>query len=104
MHAPLANPELTRLRPAPKHFAREERQLWNELVTTFVLDDCGSLELLQSAMEARARARRCRESIDAEGEAVRDFRGTLKAHPLIAAEKSARSAYVQLMRLLRLKV
>jgi len=104
MHAPLANPDIVRFHPPPKHLDKPEAKLWNELVNTYVLDDCGSLELLQSAMEARARARRCRESIDKEGECVRDFRGTLKPHPLINAEKSARSSYVGLMRMLRLKV
>ena len=93
---------LTRLAPAPAHLEKPERELWASLTRTFKFDDEGSLELLQSALEARMRSRRCRQSIDKEGEVWRDARGNLRPHPLLNAERSARASFIGCMRLLRL--
>jgi hypothetical protein len=93
---------LTRLALAPAHLEKPERDLWANIVRTFKFDDEGSLEILASALEARMRSRRCREAINKEGEVWRDHRGGLRPHPLLNAERSARSSYIGAMRLLRL--
>jgi hypothetical protein len=87
---------------APSHLAKEEVRLWDELVKTYRFDDAASLELLAVALEARARARTCREQVRAEGQTVRDDRGVLRAHPLLSVERSAQAAFLSAMRLLRL--
>jgi hypothetical protein len=102
---PLAKPHLStvsRLAPAPSHLDEPERQLWVGLVRDYKFDDQASLELLQSALEAKMRSRRCRERIDEEGETWRDDKGNLRPHPLLAAERSARASYLGIMRMLRL--
>jgi hypothetical protein len=93
---------LTRIQPAPEHLEKPERDLWVNLIRGYRFDDEGSLELLQSALEARMRSRRCRISIDKEGEVWRDDKGNLRPHPLLAAERSARASFIGCMRLLRL--
>ena len=97
---PVSN--LTRLAPAPAHLEKPERELWTSLTRTYKFDDEGSLELLQSALEARMRSRRCRIAIDKEGEVWRDAKGNLRPHPLLNAERSARASFIGCMRLLRL--
>jgi hypothetical protein len=93
---------VSRLAPAPIPLDKAERDLWTSLIRTYKFDDEGSLELLASALEARMRSRRCRQSIDKEGECWRDAKGNLRPHPLLAAERSARASFIGCMRLLRL--
>jgi hypothetical protein len=87
---------------APSHLAKEEVALWDDLIRTYAIDDAGSLELLALAMEARMRARLCREQVARDGQTVVDDHGTIKAHPLLSVERSAQAAFLSAMRLLRL--
>jgi hypothetical protein len=87
---------------APAHLEPEEAALWDELIRTYAFDDAGSLELLALAMEARMRARLCREQVAHEGAIFKDHRGVVRAHPLLATERSAQAAFLSAMRLLRL--
>jgi hypothetical protein len=99
---PLSN--LTRLAPVPAHLEEPEANLFRAIIRDFKFDDDASIELLTQAMEAKMRARRCRESIDKIGEVWRDDKNNLRPHPLLAAERSARASYAGFMRLLRLDV
>src|SRR5262245_21275342 len=87
---------------APAHLAKEEAALWDDLTKTYAINDAGSLELLALAMEARMRARLCREQVARDGQTVVDDHGTIKAHPLLSVERSAQAAFLSAMRLLRL--
>ncbi len=87
---------------APRHLEPEERRMWRDITTEFSFDDPASLALLRSALEAHQRARRCRLVIDQEGEAVRDRFNQSRAHPLLAAERDARAAFLAAMRALNL--
>jgi hypothetical protein len=87
---------------APSHLDVPERKLFQQLVRTYRFDDAASLELLTQAMEARQRARQCREQVKKDGPTYRDDRNNLKAHPLLATERSAQAAFISAMRLLRL--
>jgi phage terminase small subunit len=89
---------------APDHLEAPEAALWGELLETFALDDAAALALLRTALEAHQRARRCRETVDTDGEAVRDRFGQIKPHPLLAAERDARAAFLAGMRALNLDV
>lgn len=86
----------------PKHLELTERKLWSRIVSEFAFTDSASATMLQTAMEAHQRARRCREQIDADGEAVRDRWQQLKPHPLLAAERDARAALISALRSLNL--
>jgi hypothetical protein len=87
---------------APPHLDEPERKLYAALVRTYRFDDRASLELLCQAMEARQRARQCREQVEKDGPTYRDDRNNLKSHPLLAIERSAQAAFISALRLLRL--
>lgn len=87
---------------SPAHLNAPERVLWRQLLSAHRFDDAASLALLRTAMEAHMRARRCREAIDRDGEAVSDRFGQTKSHPLLPAERDARSAFLAAMKLLGL--
>jgi hypothetical protein len=89
-------------KPAPKHFQAPERKLWDAITANYVLDDDAALEVLATALEARSRMRRCRETIDRDGETIRDRWGQVRAHPLLVAERGARDSYLASLRLLNL--
>jgi P27 family predicted phage terminase small subunit len=100
---PMLNDSRTsRFAAAPQHLAAEEAKLWDQLVRTYRFDDPASLELLTQACEARGRARQAREMVQNEGSTYKDDRGNLKAHPMIAVERSAEASFLSAFRLLRL--
>lgn len=88
--------------PAPRHLQQVERRLWREITGAFQFDDPASLALLRSALEAHQRARHCRISIDKQGMTIKDRFGQLRPHPLLAAERDARAAFLSAMRALNL--
>jgi len=101
---PTTTTRRARSTPPPAHLAAPEAKLWRELAAEYSFSDPASLALLQSAMESHGRARKCREAVDADGETVLDRFQQVKPHPLLAAERDARAAFLQAMRLLRLDV
>jgi len=90
--------------PPPDHLRPPEADLWNRLVATYSLSDVAAMSLLQTAMDSHARARQAREQIDAQGMTTTDRWGQIKPHPLLAAERDARAAYLVAMRALNLDV
>ena len=102
-HPPPKPRRAARNLPAPpSHLTGPERDLWKSLVSDFSFSDPASLAILASAMEARNRMRRCREQIDRDGETTKDRFGQLRGHPLLAAERDARAAFLAGMRSLNL--
>ena len=87
---------------APAHLEQQERKLWRDFMAANDFSDAPALAMLRTALEAHQRARRCREAIDAAGEAVTDRFGQLKPHPLLNAERDARAAFLSAMRILNL--
>jgi hypothetical protein len=79
-----------------------ERRLWTAIVSENVLDGEAALSILRTTLEAHQRARTCRETIDREGATYRDRFEQVKVHPLIAAERDSRAAFLAGMRSLRL--
>src|SRR3954454_19447327 len=86
----------------PAHLEVPEAELWRAIIDDYLFADAASLALLAAALEARQRMRRCREAIDREGETVVDRFKQTKAHPLLAAERDARAAFLAGMRMLNL--
>jgi hypothetical protein len=94
-----------KLPPAPVELEKSERQLWRRVVETYDFGtDAAALSLLATALEARGRARRCREIIDRDGECVADRFGQLRAHPLLAGERGAQGNFVAAMKSLNLSL
>src|SRR5262245_32733330 len=83
----------------PSHLDPQEQQLWRSITRTYVIDGPGALELLDVALTARGRMRRCTEAIRKEGEIVRDRWGQAKANPLLVSERGARDSYLKALRL-----
>jgi hypothetical protein len=87
---------------APDHLEPPEAELWGAITSTYAIDDAAALELLDAALQARGRMRRCRAQIDKDGEALKDRWGQTRAHPLLIAERGARDSFLKAMRLLNL--
>lgn len=88
--------------PAPRHLAKAERDLWRRIVDVFSFTDAASLAMLCAAMDAHQRARQARETITRDGMTFRDRFGQLRPHPLLAAERDARAAFISACRALNL--
>lgn len=87
---------------APSHLSKESKRLWVEIVKEYVFDDAASLSVLQTALEARDRLQECRDLINKEGLTVLDRFGQTRPHPLLSAERDARSGVLQGFKMLGL--
>ena len=85
---------------APAHLGADGKALWARLLRDYEINDGAGLQLLQVAAEAADRAASCRKAID--GLTVKDARGSLKPHPLLAVERDARAQQIAALRALRL--
>lgn len=75
-------------RPPPAHLSPESAELWREVVTAY----CFGIEgypLLETALEARDRARQAREEVDRGGMMFVSETGTPHMHPLLRVERDA---------------
>jgi hypothetical protein len=89
--------------PCPSHLQEPEKSLFRQIMSEFQIDDSGSVQLLIVACEAHARARACREQIDAAGLVIRDRFGISQPHPLLKTEVSARGQYLAALKALNLE-
>lgn len=86
----------------PKHLSAGAKRWWRLIREEFdITDDAGKL-LLQTAMEAFDRAVNCRTRIDEDGELVKDRFDQMKPHPLLAAERDARTQMLAAMKQMNL--
>lgn len=88
------NSVVPNIKPAPKHLAKLEQELWRLVVSENKFVGPASFSLLHVALESHQRARECRETIEKDGFTFRDRVGGIKPHPLISAERDARAAYI----------
>jgi P27 family predicted phage terminase small subunit len=82
---------MTRLKPAPKGLSTEAAGWWRRLSKENDIDDEAGLLLLQTALEAMDRMRQCQQAIKRDGAMVFDRFQQRKSHPLLPAERDARS-------------
>lgn len=88
----------------PKDLSTEARTWWKRLVSEYAIDDDAGQLLLQTAMEAFDRMRLAQEAIREDGVTVFDRFGQRKAHPLLPAERDARSQMLAALKALNLEV
>ena len=89
---------------APEHLHGEAKSLWDDLIASYDFEvNPASVRLLRTACESFQRAQQCREAIDLEGLTLPDRFGQAKPHPLLAAERDARSQFLQSIRALDLE-
>jgi P27 family predicted phage terminase small subunit len=86
----------------PDHLGEPERQIWAGVFRDFDLSTEASIAVLCTALEAHQRARECREAVARDGMTLEGRDGQLKVHPLVAAERDARAAWLAGIRALGL--
>ncbi len=82
---------------APSHFSPEDKKLFDRLATEYDIRDHAAAAILEIAVSSHARARVCREAIKKDGLTVEGPNG-IKAHPLIAQERSAHQQVLAALR------
>jgi P27 family predicted phage terminase small subunit len=86
----------------PKGLSAEARRWWNRIMADYeISDDAGKL-LLQTALECFDRMKNCQSAIAKDGELIRDRFEQLKPHPLLPAERDARSQMLAALKQLNL--
>jgi P27 family predicted phage terminase small subunit len=82
----------------PAHLSKDAKRWWRNVVTEFQLED-HHLRLLESACSCWDRAEAARKEVAAHGKlTVADANGNLRAHPLIAVERDARTLLARVIR------
>jgi P27 family predicted phage terminase small subunit len=87
----------------PRHLSKESKAWWKAIVADFELADWQH-RTLTSAAEAHDRMSEARELLAAEGIVLADRFGQSRAHPAVAIERDARTAYLRAVRELALEV
>jgi len=87
---------------APEHLSDEAQGWWAAIVTEYSLDDEAGRLLLQTALEAFDRMKSAQRRINEDGEAVKDRFDQIKPHPLLPAERDARSQMLAALKQLNL--
>jgi phage terminase small subunit len=90
-------------RGADEGLSAEARALRARLLAEFVIEDAAGLALLQSAMESLDAVRAAEVVIAKHGLVVLDRWGQVRPNPAVAAERSARQAYLRALKLLGLE-
>lgn len=90
------------LRP-PGYWRAETKRRVEELVREYDIRDAGGLLILRTFGDAETRELDAREQIAAEGQVVADRFGQRKPHPLLCAERDARTQKLSALRLLDLE-
>ena len=80
-----------------------EGELYATLVRSYGLRDAASLAILSEALTSLKIARECHEQIARDGR-THLVAGTPRVHPLVAAERDARSAFLCGMKMLNLEL
>ena len=82
---------------APSHLAAPTRAWWDEVLKDYELES-HHLRLLQLAGECWDRTQQAREILAKDGLTVPTADGGIKAHPAVAIERDARTAFARLVR------
>src|SRR4030042_2440879 len=89
---------------APQSLSRTAKAWWNRLQREYTLDDEAAQFLLEQALTCFDRAKAAREVIEVEGMSVKDRFGQTRPHPLLAAERDAKSGMLQYFKSLFLDI
>jgi hypothetical protein len=78
--------------------------LRKRLFEQFSFEDDASLSILETAMQSLDLMADAQAQIDKDGLTVKGDRGQIKAHPLLAVIRDARSGFLQSMKALKLEI
>lgn len=79
------------MKKPPEHLSEEARSWWRKLAREYGIVDQAGLLLLETGLEAFDRLRDCQRVIASDGPTFIDKAQQPKPHPLLAAERDARS-------------
>ena len=88
----------------PTGLSSETKALRQRLMDEYGLDDAAGQAILSVGLEALDRYRLCQKAIAKDGAVLIDRFGQQKPHPLLAAERDARSQFLQAMKALNLDI
>ena len=89
---------------APKHLSKDARDWWTKIQDEYGINDNAGKLLLQTALEAFDRMKSAANRINKDGAAVEDRFGQVKPHPLLPAERDARSQMLLALKQLNLDI
>jgi P27 family predicted phage terminase small subunit len=79
----------------PRALGQHGLEFWRKVQSEFAISDCAGIELLMQACSAIDRAESLAEIIAREGEVIRTRTGTIKSHPAVRDELSARQVVMK---------
>jgi P27 family predicted phage terminase small subunit len=75
----------------PRQLGRHGKQFWERVQAEYAVRDAGGIELLMQCCSAIDRAEALAEIIAREGEVIHTRTGTIKSHPAVRDELTARA-------------
>ena len=87
---------------APQHLSTDAQDWWGAIQQEYGIEDNAGRLLLQTALEAFDRMKNAAEKIDEDGVAITDRFDQIKPHPLLPAERDARSQMLAALKQLNL--
>jgi len=88
---------------APSHLRPETRRWWRQIVADYAMES-HHLRLLQATCESWDEYQAARETLARDGQTYQDRFGQVKAHPLVAVARDARTSFYRGLRELALDV
>jgi hypothetical protein len=86
----IVTPATTGIQP-PRQLGQHGMQFWQRVMAEFAITDVGGQEILMQCCLGIDRAESLAEIIAREGEVIRTRTGTIKSHPAVRDEISARA-------------
>ena len=89
---------------APSGLSKESKRWWHKLVLDYNITDSGGRLILLNIFQAFDRLKSAQAILKTEGMTIKDRFDQIKAHPLCAVERDARSAVLAGLRALNLDI
>ncbi len=86
----------------PRHFSKEAKGLWKNILSEYDIEDSAGLAILQTALEAFDRLKEAQKEIERNGMTMRDRWGQVKPNPLLPVERDSRAQFLQGLKALNL--
>lgn len=88
----------------PKGLSESARTFWHDILNEYVIDDTGSLRILELAVRAYDRMESARRQVKRDGLMVDGPRGRRVEHPALKIERDARAQVLQSLKTLGVHV
>jgi hypothetical protein len=93
-----------KIKTSINHLTAEAKKIFRAVAAEYQIEDVAGLRILRVALESFDRAQAARKQINKDGMCFRDRYGQLKPHPLLAAERDSRAAFLSGLKALNLDV